>query len=78
MNWRCFFGHHDWEGLPRDKGCVSSRICLRCHQREVFVSVGGGWGGWEEVGEWQRRLKARADRRARAKRIADMTSGGAP
>jgi hypothetical protein len=72
---RCLFGHHDWEGLPREQGCLISRVCLRCRQREVFTSIGGGWGGWQEVGEWTRADHIRRERRDRAKKIAADASG---
>jgi hypothetical protein len=80
MRLRCWLGHHDWEGLPRDAGCLTSRVCLRCHQRDVFTSIGGGWGGWQEIGDFERQREARMERQRRAKRIADTfadTSTGA-
>ncbi len=65
MKLPCWLVGHDWERVE------PMRICLRCHRLEVPISVGGGWGDWQEVTEWQREKMARDERRRKAKRLTD-------
>lgn len=72
VNWRCFFGH-DWHSVRlnvvKNSG-RTDRVCLRCKLHEVPISVGGGWGGWQEIGDWEASMEASRARRDAAKAIA--------
>ncbi len=77
MSLRCLLDFHDWEHINDN----AERVCLRCRRHQVTVSVGGGWGGWEDITEVKAAAVERSRRQMKAKRIArrvaDTSADGA-
>jgi hypothetical protein len=71
MSLRCLLGHHDWEHLREN----TERVCLRCRRHQVAISIGGGWGGWDDITAVKAQAAERWRRQDKAKRIARRTDG---